>query len=268
MSSTRIGPKGACPPASHQRQARTAPSLLILLILLILPWLAVPGRAMADEPGEMRTVHVPAAFGKPIELTMRRAGTSQIDLRTLPQVAPEKFELPEREQREPHPVELPGGPTAPTAAPRIAVPLAAAPPPSASFDGLDFATWGAGHPPDPVGDAGPTYYIQAINTSIGIYAKNGTRVAAFTFNTLMSQGSNGNLCDTDNFGDPVVLYDTFEDRWIVTDFAFKLNGGGKVIAPAYQCFAVSKTSDPVAGGWWFYTTLVSDALNDYEKFGM
>ena len=118
MSSTRIGPKGACPPASRQRQARTAPSLLILLILLILPWLAVPGRAMADEPGEMRTVHAPAAFGKPIELTMRRAGTSQIDLRTLPQVAPEKFELPEREQPEPHPVELPGAPTAPTASPR------------------------------------------------------------------------------------------------------------------------------------------------------
>jgi uncharacterized repeat protein (TIGR01451 family) len=270
MSSTRIGPKVACPPASRQRQARTARPLLILLILLILPWLAVAGRAMADEPGEMRTVHVPSVFGKPIELTMRRAGTSQIDLRTLPQVAPEKFERPELEQPEPHPVELPGGPTAPTAAPRNAVPLAAAPAPSASFAGLDFATWGAGHPPDPVGDAGPTYYIQAINTSIGVYAKNGTQVAAFTYNTFMSQGNFGNLCDTNNFGDPVVLYDTFEDRWIITDFAFQIDGSGNIINPpgAFQCFAASKTGDPVSGGWNFYSIHIAGGLGDYPKFGI
>ena len=43
----------------------------------------------------------------------------------------------------------------------------------------------------------------------------------------MSQGHFGNLCDTNNFGDPVVLYDTFEDRWIITDFAFTLTGGSR-----------------------------------------
>ncbi len=267
MSSTRIGPKIACPPASGPSRARTTCSLLILLVL---PWLAVAGRAMADEPGEMRTVHVASVVGKPIELTMRRAGTSQIDLRTLPQVAPEKFERPELEEPEPEPVELPGGPKAPTAAPRIAVPLAAAPAPSASFDGLDFATWGAGHPPDPVGDAGPTYYIQAINTSIGVYAKNGTQVAAFTFNTFMSQGSFGNLCDTNNFGDPVVLYDTFEDRWIITDFAFQIDGSGNIVNPpgAFQCFAASKTGDPVSGGWSFYSIHIEGGLGDYPKLGI
>ena len=104
-------------------------------------------------------------------------------------------------------------------------PAAPAPAPDSSFDGLDFATWGAGHPPDTNGDVGPTYYIQTINTSIGIYDKStGNRVAAFTFNAFMSQGHFGNLCDTDNFGDPVVLYDSFEDRWFITDFAFKLDG--------------------------------------------
>ena len=104
-------------------------------------------------------------------------------------------------------------------------PAAPAPAPDSSFDGLDFANWGAGHPPDTNGDVGPTYYIQTINSSIGIYDKStGTRVAAFTFNAFMSQGHFGNLCDTDNFGDPVVLYDSFEDRWFITDFAFKLDG--------------------------------------------
>ena len=58
-------------------------------------------------------------------------------------------------------------------------PNAPAPSPDASFDGLDFANWGAGHPPDTNGDVGPTYYIQTINTSIGVYRKSdGVRVAA------------------------------------------------------------------------------------------
>ena len=47
----------------------------------------------------------------------------------------------------------------------------------------------------------------------------------------MSQGHFGNLCDTDNFGDPVVLYDSFEDRWVITDFAFQLDGSNNVINP-------------------------------------
>src|SRR5205085_446096 len=112
------------------------------------------------------------------------------------------------------------------------------------------------------------YYIQTINTSVGIYNKSdGSRVTAFIFNTLMSQGNFGNLCDTSNFGDPVVVYDTFEDRWIITDFAFTLSGGSPV-APQFQCFAVSKSGDPVAGGWNFYSVQVNGGLGDYPKFGI
>jgi uncharacterized repeat protein (TIGR01451 family) len=105
---------------------------------------------------------------------------------------------------------------------------------------------------------------------VGIYDKStGTQLAAFTFDTLMSQGSFGNQCDTENFGDPVVLYDTFEDRWVLTDFAFTLDGGGAVNPPeAFQCFAVSKTSDPVSGGWNFYSIRMADFLNDYPKLGV
>ena len=40
------------------------------------------------------------------------------------------------------------------------------------------------------GDVGPNYYIQTVNTSIGIYDKStGTRVAAFTFNSLHEPGA-------------------------------------------------------------------------------
>jgi hypothetical protein len=148
---------------------------------------------------------------------------------------------------------------------------APAPGPDASFPGLDFASWGAGHPPDTNGDVGANYYVETVNTSIGIYDKTtGARVAAFTFDAFMSQGHFGNLCDTDNFGDPVVLYDSFENRWFITDFAFKLDASGNVVDPpgAFQCFAVSKTGDPVNGGWNYYSIAAPGGLNDYPKFGV
>lgn len=147
---------------------------------------------------------------------------------------------------------------------------AAAPAPILEFDGLDREFWGAGSPPDTNGDVGPGHYIQSVNTSIGIFDKpTGTQIAAFTFDTFMSQGNFGNLCDTDNFGDPVVLYDSFEDRWIISDFAFVLDGGGNVNPQtAFQCFAASKTADPVVGGWNFYSIETTGGLGDYPKLGI
>ena len=154
----------------------------------------------------------------------------------------------------------------------VKIPANSAPAPAAnsSFAGLDFQNWGSGHPPDTNGDVGPTYYIQTINSSIGIYDKStGTRVTAFTFNSFMSQGSFGNLCDTDNFGDPVVLYDSFEDRWVITDFAFQLSSGNVVNPPgSFECVAVSKSGDPVTGGWNFYSVNTTGGLGDYPKFGV
>lgn len=217
--------------------------------------------------------------GKPREWKLRRARQFNGDLRQLPQTRPIKSERPEREGPEPNPSRFvpPGKVSAPeenesveTPDAPASAPSAPAPPPSASFEGLDFNTWGNGHPPDTVGDVGPNYYIQAINTSLGIFDKtNGNLVTAFTFNTFMSQGHFGNLCDTNNFGDPVIMYDTFEDRWVITDFAFQLSGGAVVNPPgAFQCFAVSRTGDPLSGGWNFYSLQMTDFLGDYPKLGI
>ncbi len=220
---------------------------------------------------EQVTAQAPVTGSPPIESHLVRAHSFTGDLRNLPSVEPVKRERPEREEPAPNPIELPGSvsqnssPIAPIA------PSAPAPAPNITFDGLGYVPWGAGHPPDPNGDVGPTYYIQTINTSIGIYTKTtGSLVTAFTFDTLMSQGNFGNLCDTDNFGDPVVLYDTFEDRWIITDFAFQLDGSSNVINPpgAFECFAVSRSGDPVSGGWNFYSTNTTGGLGDYPKFGI
>jgi hypothetical protein len=154
------------------------------------------------------------------------------------------------------------------------------PSPIQNFPGLshnDVVTGGlagAGWPPDPNGDVGMNQYIQAVNDAYAIYDKTGTQLAAFTENSLFS-GAGNNPCGTGhNFGDPVVVYDQFADRWILTNFAFTETAGIPTV-PFYQCFAISKTSDPVAGGWWLYPVRIDNqggvplsTLNDYPKFGI
>jgi hypothetical protein len=221
----------------------------------------------------------PLFTSKPQHLFLTRARGPIFDVRKLKSVVV-KRERPEHEEpfgppdNDEHGSEAKSNETttlpAKVSPNTIASAATGAPAPDSSFDGLDFANWGAGHPPDPNGDVGPNYYIQTVNTSIGIYDKsNGNRVAAFTFNSFMSQGHFGNLCDTDNFGDPVVLYDSFENRWFITDFAFRLDSSGNVSPQTvFQCMAVSKTGDPVNGGWNFYSILDPGGLGDYPKFGV
>src|SRR5262249_20113578 len=112
----------------------------------------------------------------PREDRLVRGHSFEGDVRTLPQIPPQKFEQPEFEATEITPVPSPGASSSlqqisTATEPSAPVPAIPAPTPAKSFDGLDFANWGAGHPPDTNGDVGPTYYIQTINTSVGIYNK-------------------------------------------------------------------------------------------------
>ncbi|MBI5932151.1 MAG: hypothetical protein HY867_00475 [Chloroflexi bacterium] len=186
-----------------------------------------------------------------------------VDLRTLPQVGPtekrimrEMGQFPTAQQES----------NVEDGALQVEKPSINAPAPTKSFKGLDSNSWGAGWPPDTHGDVGPTHYVQAVNTSIGIFRKSdGARLAAFTFDNFFSANGGTGMCATNNNGDPIVLYDQVSGRWIISDFAWAdiLNG------PYYQCIAVSKTGNPVSGGWWLYTFKAHDNwLNDYPKLGV
>jgi uncharacterized repeat protein (TIGR01451 family) len=152
---------------------------------------------------------------------------------------------------------------------------AAMPSPVQNFEGIartDTCVGGQcgnGTPPDTNGEVGPNHYIQAVNSAYGIYNKTGTLLASFTEDQLWS--GNGTICNGESQGDPIVIYDALADRWILAHFAFGFSGANTV-APYYECIAVSKTSDPVAGGWWLYPVRTDDAthpwLNDYSKFGI
>src|SRR5262249_29876411 len=150
------------------------------------------------------------------ETALTKTGEFNGDVRTLGFKFSPFVEKPEQEQPEAHPrLFVPPSGTGTTAMaeksaapkdspkPSFPTPAVAATTPSIQFDGLSIASGlGNGYPPDTNGDVGPTYYIQTVNTGIGIYNKsNGTAAATMSFNTFFAGHFGGNLCETQNFGD-------------------------------------------------------------------
>jgi hypothetical protein len=111
-------------------------------------------------------------------------------------------------------------------------------------------------PGDPVVEVGANHVIYAVNgttTTFRVYNKAGTLVAGPT--NFGSLAPAGNSCTTDR-GDPLVHYDRQAGRW----FMLTMDDTG-------FCTFVSKTSDPVTGGWWFYG-YSSPTLPDYPHCGV
>ncbi|MDX2438033.1 MAG: PKD domain-containing protein [Acidobacteriota bacterium] len=119
-------------------------------------------------------------------------------------------------------------------------------------------------PPDTDGSVGPDHFVQMINLLTTIYDKNGDIVVggeSFESNAFWEDF--GGNCEPYNQGDPIVLYDEFDDRWLVSQFAFPDSMG-----TFSQCVAISKTGDPT-GGWHRYEfSFDSIGFNDYPKHGI
>ncbi|MEA3292208.1 MAG: CARDB domain-containing protein [Pseudomonadota bacterium] len=152
----------------------------------------------------------------------------------------------------------------PAVARAFAAPVAA-PVPGVNFEGIPAT---GSLPPDTVGDVGPNHYVQTVNTALAIYDKSGNLLAGPTpINALWS--GFGGPCETQNRGDPVVRYDHLADRWLVSQFA--LPGGN---AGFHECIAISRTPDPVSGGWFLYDFPTMDSATgsfvfpDYPKIGV
>jgi hypothetical protein len=150
---------------------------------------------------------------------------------------------------------------------------AAAPSTSSNFDGVGNGFTGPqgtftvnAAPPDPNGAVGPHDYVQTVNTDFAIFNKDASRgtvgsvrYGPVAINTLWS--GFGGLCQTDNDGDPTVVYDSVADRWIISQFA--------VTNPNpnfYQCVAVSTTGDPT-GSYYRYAFSYT-SFPDYPKMGV
>ena len=124
-------------------------------------------------------------------------------------------------------------------------------------------------PPDTTGDLGPSHYVQWVNLRYAIY--NVTRDASNNisgFSLVPGFPKNGNTlfqgfggrCESDNDGDPIVQYDQFADRWILTQFAV-------ASTPYTQCVAVSTSPDPT-GTYYRYSYSFGTDFNDFPKMGV
>jgi hypothetical protein len=147
-----------------------------------------------------------------------------------------------------------------------------------NFEGLsnqdNFNIFGGRvNPPDPVGDVGLNHYVEMVNLTFAVYDKSGNR--------LLGPVDSGTLWDgfvipdcTDPSGDPVVLYDQFSDRWLLSQFTTRGLNPATPTAPFYNCVAISQTGDPT-GAYYRYAFITQpDTVDggyffpDYPKYGV
>ena len=131
-----------------------------------------------------------------------------------------------------------------------------------SFEGLGKGQYGftvTSAPPDTNGAVGATQYVQWVNQSFAVFDKatGNLLLGPIAGNTLWSGFGGG--CQTNNNGDPVVLYDKLANRWVMSQFSVSST-------PYLQCIAVSQTSD-ATGAWYRYSFQYSN-FDDYPKMGV
>lgn len=115
---------------------------------------------------------------------------------------------------------------------------------------FDAATSGS-TPTDPTGAVGPNHYVNAWNSAFAIYDKEGNELLPPA--DLQSIG--GTFVGED-LGDPIVFYDSFADRFVITQFSD---------SPNSLLVAITKGPDPVNDGWYTYR-FNTGTFPDYPKF--
>ncbi len=147
------------------------------------------------------------------------------------------------------------------------------PAPLLTFEGLsnqdNFNLYGGRvNPPDPDGEVGPNHYVELINLVFAVYDKQGNRLTGPTKIGDLWTGFAIPDC-TDPSGDPVVLYDQLEDRWILSQFT--TSGLSDPTKPFWNCVAVSTTGDPTGTYFRYAFVTTSDGIfyfPDYPKYGL
>jgi hypothetical protein len=150
---------------------------------------------------------------------------------------------------------------------------------SANFEGLsnldNFNIFGFRvNPPDPDGDVGPNHYVEIVNLMFAVYNKSGSKLLGPVDTGTLWAGFAVPDC-TDPSGDPIVLYDQFMDRWLLSQFTTSgMNPDGSFNGkPFYNCVAVSQTGDPT-GAYFRYAFITSQPNStstffpDYPKYGV
>lgn len=145
------------------------------------------------------------------------------------------------------------------------------PAPSVSFEGVpidpdDPFLFISGLPPDTNGEIGPNHYVQMVNTRFAVFDRSGrTLLGPAPINSLFK--GFGGKCEAMNDGDPVVLYDQFADRWILSQMAWSVTSFSYG-PPFFECIAVSRTADPTGAYNRYAFEIPGAKINDYPKLAV
>jgi hypothetical protein len=122
-------------------------------------------------------------------------------------------------------------------------------------------------PPDPNASIGSTQIVETVNSSLAVFSKTGATILPPTQIGNIWSGFGGQ-CDisatgTNNYADPVVLYDKLASRWFVAVIALPI--------PSFPatwtiCTAVSTSSD--ATGTYNRYAYQFSSLPDYDKYSV
>jgi hypothetical protein len=139
-------------------------------------------------------------------------------------------------------------------------------PPSTGFNFLGISYSGLS-PSDSNGSVGNNQYVETVNSRYQVWSLDRAGTVATTIlgpsniNTLWS--GFGGACQSQNSGDPIVLYDKAANRWLISQFTSSAAAG-----VYFQCVAVSTTPSAI-GTYARYAFAVPDgAFGDYPHFGV
>ena len=138
------------------------------------------------------------------------------------------------------------------------------PSPSAAIPGLDFDGISANGsiPPDTNLAVGGSQVVEIVNTEFAVYDKSSGAVTLgpAPIHTIFT--SLGGMCAASDGGDPIVLYDRDQGRWLISQLEYNINFSSNLV-----CIAVS-TSSNATGSYNLYAFNFGQNLPDYPKFGV
>lgn len=121
-------------------------------------------------------------------------------------------------------------------------------------------------PPDTNLSVGPAQIVETTNVQYAIYNKSTGAVVLgpAAMHTIWSNAGlpSTDLCATTDGGDPIVLWDKADQKWLISQLAY--NGS---LSQDEWCLAISTTSD-ATGSYDVYTYQFGSNLPDYPKLGV
>ncbi len=125
-----------------------------------------------------------------------------------------------------------------------------------NFDGVNGQQAGGVIPPDTNGAVGDKQFFLITNFAFEIFNKStgALELGPLLINSIWKNF--GGQCQSDNGGDPVVLYDKLANRWVLEQLEYTSSDE--------ICFAVSQTDD-ATGAYYLYQYTWTTGLPDYPK---